>query len=123
MLASSSAVKAQPRRVLLVEDDGHVRMALDRQLRVLGWEVIAVGTGREAIRIVESGTRVAVLLTDLDLPDIDGGAVARAVTTADPATRVVFMSGGSRPNSLVPPDATFLRKPFSHGALAAALER
>jgi len=110
------------RRVLLVEDDPHVRSALDRQLRVLGCDVIAVGTGREAVRVVEGGTRVEILLTDLDLPDIDGGAVARAVTVAAPATRVVFMSGGAALIPRVPAGAILLRKPFSHAALAAALE-
>ena len=108
------------RRVLLVEDDPHVRSVIDRQLQVLGWDVIPVSTGREAAHIIERGMRVQVLLTDLDLPDIDGEAVARAVTRIAPGTRVVYMSGAS-PAPRLPAGATYLQKPFSHAELARAL--
>ncbi len=99
-----------------------MRSVVDRQLRALGCEVIAVSTGREAISVVELGTRVDVLLTDLDLPDLDGALVARAVASAAPGTRVVIMSGGAATISPLPSDATFLPKPFSHAALAVAVK-
>lgn len=110
-------------RVLLVEDDQAVRSVVERLLRSLGCEVVPVSTGRDAIRLVELGTRVDVVLTDLDLPDVDGLAVARAVTAASPDTRVVLMSGTIR---FVPPDlrgAAFLQKPFSQAELTRALAR
>lgn len=111
------------RRVLLVEDDARVRGVLDRQLRALGWDVIAVGSGHEAIRLVQRGTRVEALLTDIDLPDTDGGAVAREVTRAVPEARIVFMSTGVSPVPRAPGRAGFLHKPFSFAALEAALTR
>ena len=43
--------------LLLVEDDQAVRSVVDRHLRSLGWDVIPVSTGRDAIRLVELGTR------------------------------------------------------------------
>lgn len=114
-------VEPRPSRVLLVEDDSTVRSVVDRQLRSLGWEVVAVATGRDAIGIVERGTRVDVLLTDLDLPDVDGMAVARAVTAVLRDARVVFMSGSVPPVPLDPGAAAFLHKPFSQAALAGAV--
>jgi two-component system cell cycle sensor histidine kinase/response regulator CckA len=110
-----------PARVLLVEDDQVVRSVVDRQLRSLGCDVIPVSTGRDAIRLVELGTRVDLLLTDLDLPDIDGASVARAVSAAVPAVRVVFMSGRFPSRPLEPRAAPFLLKPFSQAQLARAL--
>ena len=64
---------------------------------------------------------VDVLLTDLDLPDINGIAVARAVVGLSPATRVAFMSGTAPSKPLHPRDAPFLLKPFSARTLADAL--
>lgn len=107
--------------VLLVEDDQAVRSVVDRQLRSLGYEVVPVSTGREAIRIVELGTRVDILLTDLDLPDVDGVSVARAVAAVSPGTHVVFMSGTIHTNRLDQRAVPFLLKPFSQAELARAL--
>ena len=110
-------------RVLLVEDDQAVRSVVDRHLRALGCDVVPVSTGRDAIRLVELGTRVDILLTDLDLPDVNGMSVAGAVTAAAPSTRVVFMSGRFPIVPLEPRAAPFLLKPFSRAELARALAR
>lgn len=110
-------------RVLLVEDDHAVRSVVDRLLRSLGWDVVPVSTGGEAIRLIQLGTRVDILLTDLDLPDVDGVAVARAVSAALPGARVVFMSGTQPRLPLEPLSAPFLQKPFSKAELARALAR
>lgn len=109
------------RRVLLVDVDPLVRLAVDRQLDALGWDAVTVNTGGEAIRVVELGLIVDVLLTDLQLPDLDGLAVAWAVTHVSPHTRVAFMAAAAPSEPFVPRDAPFLLKPFSTSALAHAL--
>lgn len=121
MMPSSSVVTRMRLCVLLVDDEAGLRSAVGRQLHTLGWEVVAVATGEEAIRVAEGGEVVDVLLTDLQLPDIDGVAVARAVTALSPRTRVAFMSGSAPQRPLDPSDAPFLLKPFSVTALANAL--
>ena len=80
-----------------------------------------MGTGQEAIRIVQHGVVVDVLLTDLQLPDLNGVAVARAIAGLSPGIRVAFMSGSEPRIPLEPSDAPFLLKPFSTVALANAL--
>ena len=104
-----------------MEDDPAVRAVVDRQLDALGWEAIPVGSGRDAIGIVERGMVVDGLLTDLDLPDLDGISVATEVARRSPGTRMAFMSGSAPQRSLEPGDAPFLRKPFSTSELANAL--
>lgn len=108
-------------RVLLVEEDPLVRLAVDRQLDALGWEAVPVNTGEEAIRVVKLGMIVDVLLTDLKLPDLDGLAVAWAVTRVSPRTRVAFMAAMPPGEPLEPYDAPLLVKPFSTSALGDAL--
>lgn len=107
--------------MLLVEDDAGVRVTIDRQLEALGWEAVPVGTGEDAIGLVQRGMIVDVLLTDLQLPGLDGIAVARAIAGLSPGTRVAFMSGSAPLAALEPRDAPFLLKPFSTAALANAV--
>jgi CheY-like chemotaxis protein len=48
------------RRVLLVDEDPMVRLAVDRQLDTLGWDAVVVNSGEEAIRVIEMGLFVDV---------------------------------------------------------------
>lgn len=111
----------QASRVLVVDEDPVTRLEVDRQLDALGWDGLPVNTGSEAIRVVELGLRVEVLLTDVRLPDLDGRWVAWAVTRLQPSTRLVFMGRAAPEAPLEPTNAPFLLKPFSRAALANAL--
>jgi CheY-like chemotaxis protein len=68
-------------KVLLVEDARDIREVFTLLLEAEGAEVLATGSGREA---VELGTRNAfdLVLTDLGLPDLPGDAVIRHVVAA-----------------------------------------
>lgn len=108
-------------RVLVVDDDPLVRLSIDRQLEALSYDPVTVNNGREAIRVVEMGLVIDILLTDLDLPDSHGVSIAAAIAGLSPATRVAFMSGMAPSDPLEPRDAPFLLKPFSMTALANAM--
>ena len=114
-------VKPRRLRVLLVDDDVLVRLAIDRQLEALGCDVLSVDKGREAITLLEKGMRFDVLVTDLNLPDVDGRSVAWTAAAFSPRMRMVFMSGSAPGEPLEPADAPFLLKPFSTTALANAI--
>jgi CheY-like chemotaxis protein len=62
---------ARERRVLLVEDDPHLRSIYLEQLRKDGIPLEAVATGKEADRFVRDRVPVLVLI-DLALPDMNG---------------------------------------------------
>ncbi len=109
------------RRVLVADEDPELRLAVDRQLDTLGFEAITVTTGDDAIRVIEKGLLVEVLLTDLQLPDLDGRDVAWAICQIQPFMRVAFMGSAAPAEPLEPRDAPFLLKPFSTTALANAL--
>jgi two-component system cell cycle sensor histidine kinase/response regulator CckA len=109
-----------PRQILLVDDDAEVRLAVDRQLSDLGWETVVVNSGEDAMRLVAEQVRVDVLLTELELPDMDGRDLAWAVCQKQPFVRVAFMSRDA-PAGPEPGNAPFLRKPFTAAALSNAL--
>jgi CheY-like chemotaxis protein len=111
------------RHVLVVDDDPELTLAVDRQLVELGCDVVVVPSAEDALRVLDEGHRIDVLLTALRLPDIDGRELALMASQKRPFVRVAFM--GSRPAAepLEPHEAPVLIKPFTATALASALSQ
>lgn len=59
-------------RILGVEDTTMGAMLLERHLGALGHEAVLARSGREAIEVLERDEDVDLVLTDLDMPDMDG---------------------------------------------------
>ena len=78
-------------RVLVVDDDPGVRTALDRALRLAGYEVTTVADGRAALDSLALTPPDAVVL-DLGLPGIDGLEVCRRMRTAGDDTPVLMLT-------------------------------
>ena len=108
--------------VLVVDEDPIWRLAIDRQLEMLGWDVVTLNTGEEAIRVVERGFTVDVLLAELRLPDIDGRQVAWAISRLLPGVRLAFMTFEPPREPLEPAHAPLLMKPFTTRALGNAID-
>src|SRR3989442_11967305 len=78
-------------RVLVVEDDAHLRGVLQRGLGEEGFDVAVVGRGRDAIDAVAS--RVPdVLVIDIGLPDADGRDVCQALRAEGIDAPVLFLT-------------------------------
>lgn len=58
--------------ILLVEDDPVLRDLTGRQITVLGFESVLVGTGEEAVAKTSDNTDIAMIFMDIGLPGIDG---------------------------------------------------
>ena len=78
-------------------------------------------SGELAMRLLGEQIRVDVLLTELQLPDMDGRDLAWAVCQKRPFARVAFMSARVPDDPVDPQGAPFLRKPFTATALSSAL--
>lgn len=103
-------------RILLVDDDDHVRAALMRTLRRSGGVIEEFSSGYRAIaRASETSFDVAVL--DISMPEMDGDALALELRQRQPDMRLVFVSadteseGAQRAKNLT--RATFVRKPWA----------
>lgn len=112
--------------ILLAEDDPAVRQAVASILEAGGYQVIAAGDGGEAIRLAEQHDgAVALLLTDVVMPDMSGRELANLLVDRRPGLAVLFMSGYTD-NAIVhhgrlDPGTAFIQKPFGSGALLAKL--
>lgn len=101
--------------VLLVDDDPDVRAYVSEVLRIGGFAILEAADGTEALRIAETTRRpIEILVTDINMPGIDGLELARRVQALRPATGVVYMSGA--PAGLLIGTA-FVRKPFGPDVL------
>ncbi|HYC32921.1 MAG TPA: response regulator [Gemmatimonadales bacterium] len=119
---------AQPfsRTVLIVEDDPSVRAILVRELESHNYRVIEAGDGREALdRVRGHAGTLDVVVTDVQMPGLDGRSLADALTELRPGLPVVFMSGhpdGEVIRELTSAGRPFLQKPFTGEQLASLVE-
>ena len=81
-------------RILIVEDEAPLRSAMARYLRATGHVIDEVPDGRRAVRFLESATDVDLVITDINMPHMDGIEVIRAIESAAPKVRVLAVSGG-----------------------------
>jgi len=79
-------------RILLAEDDDHLRLFLSRGLQRAGHTVDSVGDGTAAPTLA-LGTDFDLLLADVVMPGLDGIELARKVTERQPGIRVMFITG------------------------------
>jgi len=110
--------------VLVVDDEAAIRDVAHRVLTQAGYSVVTAPSPAEALGLLQNaGMPADLLLTDVVMPGMTGGAFAAAARAARPGLRVLFMSGYEQPVGL--PDsspgsaAQVLDKPFSRAALLA----
>jgi CheY-like chemotaxis protein len=112
--------------VLLVEDEDALRASIRRLLQAEGYRVLEAENGAAALRLLEGAAarEVALILTDLRMPVMDGRQLAAALARVRPNVPIVLMSGYTAQlmeMRLVSPDLAFLAKPFRNDELLAAV--
>ncbi len=124
LLAAAEAVPGDARpRILVVEDEPEVGEILDAFFSAEGrFEVVLARTGADAIeKALERPPDVALL--DLELPDMDGGEVLRALRRSRKDLPALACSG-KRPESAAGAGFSgFFKKPLDMAALVAHVER
>jgi two-component system response regulator FixJ len=115
--------KSNPPLVAIVDDEECVREALTSLLRSQGFATEAYGS---AAALLASGRimKVACLILDVRMPDVDGLRLQRVLLGAECATPIVFITGhagrAERDAALRLGASAFLKKPFSDEALLRA---
>ena len=72
-------VAPRRRTVLLVDDSPFFRNMLAPVLQAAGFDVTTAGSGAEAMAHVDEGLPVDILITDIEMPDMDGFALTQAL--------------------------------------------
>lgn len=110
-------------RILLVEDDAHIRRFLRATLLTQGYGLLEVETGEEGLALAAAQVPDLILL-DLGLPDMDGKEVIRRLREWSEVPIIVLTARGQEREKVASLDAgadDYLTKPFGVGELLARI--
>ena len=107
------------RRILVVDDDPRSRTAVARLLAEEGYEATVAADGEEASRLVSSW-HPDLVVTDLEMPRLDGQGLLRRVRQLQPGTPVIVLSAHSEAEAAAEPDG-FFPKPIQVERLLAKI--
>ncbi|HQE91420.1 MAG TPA: GAF domain-containing protein [Anaerolineae bacterium] len=79
--------------ILLVEDDAHLREAGRSILTELGYHVLTAGNGREALTVFRAAPEIALVITDLVMPEMGGEALLHELKRLPTACKVLAITG------------------------------
>ncbi len=113
--------------ILVVDDEADVRDITMAILAHHGYRVIGAGDGAEAATLLAARrSEVRLVVTDLQMPHLDGAALAGVVHRLNPAIKVIAVSGMQSSRTLrsaLEHASVFLAKPFKADDLINAVER
>ncbi|MEZ2329987.1 CHASE3 domain-containing protein [Mesorhizobium sp. RCC_202] len=111
--------------ILLVEDDARVRASTSAILLELGYTVIEAAGSEEALGKLAENAAIALMLTDIVMPGLNGRQLAEEAKKRGLSAKVVFMTGFTRNavvhNGVLDHDVHFIAKPFTLEQLATKL--
>src|SRR5207244_2976044 len=104
--------------VLLVDDEASVRLVVKQTLEGFGYRVVTAGDGAAAVSIyAERKNEIAIVVTDMMMPGLDGSATISELKRLNPDVRVIAASGLMTDERMMRASqagaVAFLRKPYS----------
>jgi len=114
-------------RILLAEDDAATRDLVQRALALDGHQVIVTQDGAEALEKLQAAPdRIELLISDVQMPGVDGIELVEKGLAAAPTLRVVLMSGFAgefgRAEHLKGRIARIITKPFTLEQIRSAVK-
>jgi CheY-like chemotaxis protein len=111
--------------VLVAEDEPGVREFACSALQDLGYRTLEAESGAGALEILKAHPDVALLLTDVVMPDITGRVLSDQALVLRPDLKVLYMTGYTRNaivhNGVLDADARLITKPFTQVALGRSV--
>jgi PAS domain S-box-containing protein len=118
---SAAKAKAQHslrQTVLVVDDSADVAEVTSSLFEHLGYETIYRDSAEAALKLLEAGTKIDLVFSDIVMPGtIDGVGLAREIRSRYPNLPVALTTGYSDAAKAAPPNLRILRKPFDTEAL------
>jgi CheY-like chemotaxis protein len=103
--------------ILVVDDEASIVTITSQALKSFGYQVLTASDGAEAVAVyAQHRGEIAIVLTDMAMPVMDGTATIRALTRINPAVKIIAASGLSTTGNPVENVANvrhFLIKPYT----------
>ncbi|MGX4802319.1 response regulator [Bradyrhizobium guangdongense] len=100
-----------------MDDDADVRDVITSMLEDLGCEVVCAAGGAEALQLLARDEAISILITDINMPGMDGHELAERALRIRSTLKVLQLSGRERRRDAFP----MIRKPFSEDDLARVM--
>jgi PAS domain S-box-containing protein len=106
--------------VLLVDDEECIRLSTSSMLTELGFEVYESSSAENALRFMNGGVNIDIMITDHLMPGMTGVELARAIKEVYPSIKILIISGFAEAEG-IDPSFSRLHKPFIQSELISAL--
>ena len=122
--AITATAAASGQTILVVDDEAAIRHLIDEVLDGDGFTVIGAADGVAGIKVLQSGAKIDLLITDVGLPNgMNGRQVADAARSLRPGLKVLFITGYAENaavgNGHLEPGMELLTKPFTMRGLSS----
>lgn len=112
------AETAAQSNILIVDDDALIAMSTAAMVEDLGYTVIEVYSGKEALDMIRDGARIDLMITDFSMPKMSGAELIQEARTLRPKLPVILASGYAELPGDVKLDVLRLGKPYEQRQLA-----
>ncbi len=123
--ADVAVIRTEARaRFLIVDDDAIVRETLAQQMEMEGYAVLVAADGPEALRLLDDGEPVDLIISDYSMPTMDGLTLIRQAQLRRPSLPAILLTGFAANaaeiaiNGALSGTFTMLRKPINGATLA-----
>lgn len=112
--------------ILLVDDEAPILVVTSQILQAYGYRVLTASDGADALTLyAQHQHEIAVVLTDMRMPVLDGSVMIQALTPLNPALKIIAASGLDMHDPLAKLEGTgvkhFLGKPYTPATLLKIL--
>jgi len=105
------------RLVLVVDDEPLLLELTASMLEDLGCEVVTASCGVDALAKLRAEERIEILITDIQMPGLDGYELAEKARRERPELQIILCSGRADAT----PGLSLIRKPFTQEGLAGVM--
>jgi chemosensory pili system protein ChpA (sensor histidine kinase/response regulator) len=123
------AAERSVRKILIVDDSPSVRHVTSKVISAAGWEPVSARDGVEALELLSSANDFEVILTDIEMPRMDGYQLAESLSTSEslsgiPVVFVTSRVGEKHREKAAELGVTeYLTKPFNERELRGVVDR
>ncbi|MEO8977273.1 MAG: response regulator [Casimicrobiaceae bacterium] len=114
--------KSTMHTILIADDEPDIVDTTALMLEACGYGVLRAYSAREALTSLDDHPEIALLVSDIRMPEVDGFDLLRVVRHRFGSLPVILMTGSPvTDEDIVPARAAILAKPFTYAALTRAL--
>jgi CheY-like chemotaxis protein len=118
----ATLIRGRGETILVVDDEASILALTSKTLQAFGYRAMTAADGADAIAVyLQNRKKIAVVLTDMSMPIMDGAAVIHALTKINPKIKIIASSGlntnVSNAKGIHSKIKHFLTKPYAAEAL------